>query len=85
MKDIIISSKQQKRELRILLYCFIFAFLLNITGIILYKTPVKEVVTQIGYVVVIAFILYFIIAAFRLLIYMILILLKKEAKRKESE
>lgn len=77
MKDIIISAKHQKRELRILLYCFIFAFLLNITGIILYKTPVKEVITQIGYVVVITFVLYFIVALFRLLIFLISTLFKK--------
>ncbi len=86
MKDIIISSKQQKKELLILIFCFLFVFLLNIIGIILYKTPAKEIITQIGYVVVIAFVLYFIIAAFRLLIYLMLMLFKKtEVKRKEPK
>ena len=78
MKDIVISSKQQKRELRILLYCFVFAFLLNIIGIIIYKTPWIELFTQIGYVFVIAFALYFIVSLFRLLVYLISRLFRKK-------
>lgn len=71
MKDIVISAQKVKRELYILLGCFIFAFLLNITAIIIYKTSWIEIFTQIGYVIVIAVGLYLFIALIRFLIYLI--------------
>jgi len=37
MKDIVITVRRQKKELRILLICFAFSFLLNIAAIIIYK------------------------------------------------
>lgn len=52
MKDIIIGSTPEK-ELRILLICFACSFLLNIAAIIIYK-PLAEIITQIGYVIIIA-------------------------------
>lgn len=71
MKDIVISSKKVKRELRLLLWCFIIAFVLNIVAIIIYKTYWVEIFTQIGYVIVIAVGLYLSIALIRFLIYLI--------------
>jgi len=68
MKDYTLTAKRQKKELSILLYCFIVAFLLNIAAIIIYKTPWVEVVTQIGYVVVVGVILYGLLLLFRLII-----------------
>jgi presenilin-like A22 family membrane protease len=68
MKDYTLTAKRQKKELSILLYCFIVAFLLNIAAIIIYKTPWVEVVTQIGYVVVVGVVLYGLLLLFRLII-----------------
>ena len=67
MKDILITSARLKKELRILLYCFVLSFLINISAIIMYKTPWFEAFTQIGYVIVITLILYFLIVFFRIL------------------
>lgn len=67
MKDILITSAQLKKELRILFICFALAFLVNIIAIAIYKTPWYEAFTQIGYVVVITLVLYLILALFRLL------------------
>lgn len=78
MRDIVISSKQQKRELCILLYSFIIVFLLNILSIVIYKTHVKEIITEIGHVLIITFVLYFIIAAVRLFIYLLSAVFKKK-------
>ena len=77
MKDIIIPVHRQKKELRILLVCFACSFLLNIVAIIIYKTSWAEVITQIGYVIVIALALYVLIAIIRLIVYLISTLFKK--------
>jgi len=66
MKDLVITSRRLKKEIYILSACFTAAFLINIFSIITFKTPWYEMFTQIGYVVVITFILYFIMACLRL-------------------
>jgi len=71
MKDIIITSKQIKKELYILLGCFIFAFVLNIVAVAIYKTPWVEVFTQFGYVVAITVVTYLLIALVRFIISLI--------------
>lgn len=71
MKDIIITGKRRKKELKILLVCFIVAFLTNIIAIIIYKTTWHEVFSQMGYVVVITLGFYLIVALFRLLVNLI--------------
>ncbi|MCW1734766.1 hypothetical protein [Anaerorudis cellulosivorans] len=78
MKDIVIPSQKVKREARIFMGCFIFAFLLNIAAIIIYKTPLYEAFTQIGYVIVIAVVLYLITALIRFLVFLIGKLFKKQ-------
>ena len=77
MKDIIIPVRRQKKELRILLICFAFSFLLNIAAIIIYKTSWAEIITQIGYVIIIALALYVLIAIIRLIVYLISRFFKK--------
>jgi len=77
MKDIIIPVQRQKKELRILLICFACSFLLNIAAIIIYKTSWAEVITQLGYVFIIALAFYVLIAIIRLIIYLISTLFKK--------
>lgn len=78
MKDIVIPSHKVKREARIFMGCFIFAFLLNIAAIIIYKTPWYEAFTQIGYVIVIAVVLYLLMALIRFLIFAIGKLFKRQ-------
>ena len=56
MKEIIIKGKSIRRELWILLGCFVFAVCVNIFAIIKYSRPAKELVTMIGYVFVVAII-----------------------------
>ncbi|OPZ14934.1 MAG: hypothetical protein BWZ06_00616 [Bacteroidetes bacterium ADurb.BinA261] len=77
MKDIIIPVQRQKKELRILLICFACSFLLNIAAIIIYKTSWAEIITQIGYVIIIALALYVLIAIIRLIVYLISRFFKK--------
>lgn len=71
MKDIVISSKRMKKEVAILLACFIIAFVINIASIVIYKTSWLEIFTQIGYVIIITLTLYLVIAFIRLIIYLI--------------
>ncbi len=80
MKDIFIPAKKVKRELYILLGCFIFAFLLNIACIIIYKTRWIEIFTQIGYVIVISVVLYLLIALIRFVVFLVGKLFKKRKK-----
>lgn len=71
MKEIVIGIRFQRKEIRILITCFILAFLLNVVSIILYKTPWHETVSQIGYVLAITIALYLVIAGVRLTIFLI--------------
>ena len=58
MKDTVITAAVKRRELWILLTCFIVANVVNITTIICYSTPWYEVFTQLGYVVALSVLLY---------------------------
>ena len=78
MKPIIIDSKFVKRELLILLGCFCAAVVFDLVGIILYKRPLIELVTTIGYEVVIAVCLYAILALVRIVIFLVSSLFKKK-------
>lgn len=78
MKPIIIDSKFIKRELWILLGCFVAAVIFDLVGIILYKRPAIELVTTIGYEVVIALGLYAFLALVRVLVFLVSQLFKKK-------
>ena len=78
MKPIIIDSKFIKRELWILLGCFIAAVIFDLVGIILYKRPAIELVTTIGYEVVITLGLYAFLALVRILVFLVSQLFKKK-------
>ena len=78
MKPIVIDSKFIKRELWILLGCFIAAVIFDLVGIILYKRPAIELVTTIGYEVVIALGLYAFLALVRVLVFLVSQLFKKK-------
>ena len=77
MKDRVFTVKRQIKELRILLLCLVFTFLLNIVAVILYKTSWIEIFTEIGYVVAVAIILYLIIFLIRLIIFSVKALLRR--------
>ena len=61
MKDIIITSQKLKRERNIYLLSFILAFIVSVIAIIVYSRPWIEVISQIGYVIVISIFIYFIL------------------------
>ena len=58
MKDTIISAEVKRRELKILLGCFIIANITNWVAIIKFQTPWYEVFTQVGYVTVTSLLIY---------------------------
>lgn len=78
MKDLVITEKFIKRELKVLLGCFIFAVLVDIVAVIIYKKPFYEVFQTIGYEIVITGITYAVLAVIRIVIYLITILFKKK-------
>ena len=78
MKPIVIDSKFIKRELWLLLGCFVAAVIFDLVGIILYKRPAIELVTTIGYEVVIALGLYAFLALVRILVFLVSQLFKKK-------
>ena len=57
-----------RREFIIWLIAFLFSNLLNVYGIIHYKTSWKELFTQLGYVFVLSLFLYFLVALIRLMV-----------------
>ena len=77
MKDVTIKGKSIKRELWILLGCFIFAVCVNIFAIIKYSRPAKELITMIGYVIAVAIITYIIYWIIRLLVLLIIWIIRK--------
>ena len=66
MKDTIITAQAKKRELWILLACFVAANITNWVAIIRFSAPWYEVFTQIGYVVVTSLVIYALIAVLRI-------------------
>ena len=72
MKDLVITEKNIRKELLILLGCFVAAIIFDIVGIIIYSKPFYEVFQTIGYEIVIAVTIYAVLAFFRALIFLIL-------------
>lgn len=61
MKDIVITSRMLKQERNIYLVSFVVSFIINIIAIIIYSRPWIEMFSQIGYVIVISIIIYFLL------------------------
>ncbi len=78
MKPIVIDSKFIKRELWILLGCFVAAVIFDLVGIIMFKRPAIELLTTIGYEVVIALGLYAFLALVRIVVFLVSQLFKKK-------
>ena len=66
MKDTVITARAKKRELWILLACFVVANITNWVAIVHFSAPWYEVFTQIGYVVVTSLVIYALIAVLRI-------------------
>lgn len=77
MKDIILTVKQQKMELRWFCACIVVAFILNLASIIIYHTAWNELWTQLIWVVVIGTGFYALSVVVRLIIGGICYFLKK--------
>ena len=78
MKPIVIDSKFIKRELWILLGCFVAAVIFDLVGIIMFKRPAIELLTTIGYEAVIALGLYAFLALVRIVVFLVSQLFKKK-------
>lgn len=72
MKDITITAKRIRTELRWLLYSFIFSFFLNIYAIAKYDTKWSELATSLDKVVLLSFVFYVLFIFFRGLVVFIL-------------
>ena len=77
MKDLTITAKQMRRELFLLLVCFVIAEGVNIFSMIKYGTPWTEFFTQIGFVLIITAALYIILIAVRVLIWLVKLIIDK--------
>jgi len=69
MKDILITKKRQKTELKIWLVCLAVSFALNIYAIIAYEGQWTEMFTSIGFMLTSSVVMYFILLMFRLVYY----------------
>ncbi|MCQ2143401.1 MAG: hypothetical protein MJY56_04965 [Bacteroidales bacterium] len=71
MKDITISGKTLRREMLIVLGCFIVAVGVNVYSIIKYRTPFSEIFTQIGYTLILTLALLIVVTLIRLIVCLI--------------
>lgn len=78
MKDIIVKERHIKRELWIFLACIAAMEALNIYAVIRYDGAWTEVVTNIGFIITAALVVYMVSAFLRLLIYVTVRLFKKK-------
>ncbi|MBR1706241.1 MAG: hypothetical protein IJ721_05565 [Bacteroidales bacterium] len=71
MKDFVIQGKVVRRELYLLLGCLVAAELVNTAAILHWGRPVLELLTQLGYVVVLALLFYIVLLLVRGLVWII--------------
>jgi len=71
MRDIVITAKVVRRELLIVLACFLAAEGINIHSIIKYHTSFLEIFSQIGYVLLMMLLIWLVITVIRLMVYLI--------------
>jgi hypothetical protein len=66
MKDLTISGKRIKTELKLLLFSFCMAVLINIFAIIYYKTNWIEILSQLHIVLLFSILIYLLLGAARI-------------------
>ena len=84
MKDFIIKGKTIERELKVLLGCAVFAYLLNIYAIIKHGTSWAELITTLHYVAFLAIAVYVFLWLPRLLVNLIRLLLARRHSGESS-
>jgi hypothetical protein len=77
MKDIIITEKMVRREMYVLLGCFVAACLVNVGAIIAYDRPWSELYSQIGFVFFITGGIYILLGIFRFFVWLVARIFKK--------
>ncbi len=77
MRDIVIPSHVVRRELIIMLVCFLASFCTNIGAVIAYHKPWTEIFSQIGYVVVIGAVFYVLLWVIRVIFLIIRKLIRR--------
>ena len=80
MKDIVIKSRHVRLELLVFGICFIVAFFVNLGAVIYYHRPSIEILSQLGFVVVIALSFYFLTAAVHMICALLAFGIKKLTK-----
>lgn len=68
MKDLVISARRIRRELRFAAVAFLVAFAANLYAVMHFDRPWYELFTQLGYVVVITVVIYLLLWIPRLLV-----------------
>ena len=71
MKDLVLTVKQQKIEIKVFCACLALAYLLNIISIIAYDTNWSELWTQALWMLLLSCIFYGITVFFRIVYYVI--------------
>ena len=67
MKDIVIPGKRIRQEFVILAICMVFAMVLNIFSIIIYKTEWTELLSQLHVVIAFGIVIYILVFLLRLI------------------
>ena len=80
MKDIVISGKSVKRELVILGLCLAAAECCNLLAIIKYSRPAVELLSQLGFVVILAVLIYVAAWIVRILVNLVIKFIKHTLK-----
>jgi hypothetical protein len=71
LNDTTITILQKRRELIIIVACFLAAYLLNVIGIIQHKSPAKELITQLHVVLLVSLVFYGTVILLRVLYHLI--------------
>ncbi len=80
MNDIILRGAAIKRELTVLLISFVVAFGVNVYAVIAYETQWSELLTSMGFVLILTLIFYLVAGLVRLLIKGIIAIVKGKSK-----
>ena len=82
MKDIIITEKRIKKELRVFVFCFLFGVLANVGAILYYKSAWTELFTSLHYVLIATVFIYLVSGFIRVLYYIVKKGVSKNKKHK---
>lgn len=82
MRDIVITARRLRLELLILLTSFVLAELVNVYAIVTYGTAWSELITKIGFVLILAAVIYILHWIIRIIILLCLHTVRKMARRR---